>query len=260
MAASIRAVGRALALILWSAACWLALEAHRRLAREPTAPGNPWLQRWARGALRILGVDRVATAMPPPGVFLLVSNHLSYLDIVVYAAETGATFVSKSEVAHWPLVGFLTRRAGTLFVDRSNPRDAARAVRSIGDRLDAGTRVVVFPEATSSDGRVVLPFRTPLFAAAVRTGGPVVCGALHYEVPEGAPPASESVCWWGDMTFPDHLFRLLGLPGVRAKLSYATLVQLPQERRTLADHAYRRVVELHQELTAPSGVRGGRSE
>ncbi|NNL87183.1 MAG: 1-acyl-sn-glycerol-3-phosphate acyltransferase [Myxococcales bacterium] len=258
MAAAFRAFGRSIVLIVWSATCWLAFEVRQGLGSHPPAPRNPWFQRWARGALRILGVRRIAAEKPPSGVFMLVSNHLSYLDIVVYAAETGATFVSKAEVGRWPIVGFLTKRIGTLLVDRGSPRDTARVVDSIRDRLEAGSRVVVFPEATSSDGRAVLPFRAPLFAAAIRSGSPVVCGALRYEVPERAPPVSESVCWWGEMTFPGHVLRLLGISSIRAKLSYATLVHSHDERRTLAEQAHRRVVELHDELVgnAPSASRG----
>jgi 1-acyl-sn-glycerol-3-phosphate acyltransferase len=258
VAAAFRAIRRAIVLIVWSATCWLAFEVRQCLGSHPPAPRNPWFQRWARGTLRILGVARIAGDRPPSGVFMLVSNHLSYLDIVVYAAETGATFVAKDEVGRWPIVGFLTKRVGTLLVDRSSPRDTARVVGLIRDRLEAGTRVVAFPEATSSDGRSVLPFRTPLFAAAIRSGCPVVCGALRYEVPEGAPPVSESVCWWGEMTFPGHVIRLLGISSIRAKLSYGTLVQSHDERRTLAQQAHRRVVELHDELAAkaPSCSRG----
>ncbi len=258
--ATLRALTRTALLSCWTALCWIGFEIRRRTASGAVSwPENRWFQRWAHGALRILGVSRVSSGHNETGIFLLVSNHLSYLDIVVYAAESGALFVSKAEVAGWPGIGFLTRRVGTIFVDRSSPKDAARAVAQIEAALRAGRRVVVFPEATSSPGEEVLPFRTPLFAAAVRSERPVVCGALAYETPPEAPPASESVCWWGDMTFPGHVFRLMGLARIRAKLSYATLVPPHNDRRELSLRAHQQVASLHRIVRGTSARGRGTS-
>jgi len=208
------------------------------------------LKRWSSGVLRILGIEisrGADSAELPEPPYLLVSNHLSYLDIVVYGALTGASFLSKAEVRDWPVIGFLSRRFGTLYVKRESPRDAARALAEIGFRLEAGAVVAVFPEATSSDGSRVLPFHGALFDAPVKTETPTLCAALRYEAPAGFDPA-EWVCWWRDMTFPDHLWGLLTLPWVKAHVMVGSLLRVEDDRRALAGLASREVAALHDKL------------
>lgn len=93
---------------------------------------------------------------------LLVSNHLSYVDVLVIGAITPAIFVSKNEARHWPVFGALARLAGTIFVRRDKRTDVARLAAEIKNALDAGVLVVLFPEGTSSAGARVLPFKSAL--------------------------------------------------------------------------------------------------
>ena len=105
--------------------------------------------------------------------------------------------------------------------DRGRARAASQTLAAIEDHLRRGAGVVLFPEGTSTDGSHVLRFHPALFEAARRTDAPVVCAALSYRVPPGSPPVEEVVCWWGGMTFPDHAWRLLGLPRVTARVTLA---------------------------------------
>src|SRR5262249_17962547 len=153
-----------------------------------------------------------------PGSGLLVSNHLSYLDVLVLSSITPAIFVSKSEVKHWPVFGWMARRAGTLFIERAKRGDVAR-VNDEADRLpETGMLLVIFPEGTSSDGREVLPFRSSLLEPIVGRRHPLSVAHISYEAEDGN--AGKDVCYWGDMTFGPHLLKLLSLRRVRASVTF----------------------------------------
>jgi 1-acyl-sn-glycerol-3-phosphate acyltransferase len=184
----------------------------------------------------------VEGAVPRPP-FFLVSNHLSYLDIVVFAAHAPARFVAKREVRGWPGIGFLAGTMGTIFVDRTVRRDALRVTDQLAAAIEAGEGVVLFAEATSSAGHSVLPFRSALLDWAARAGCPVHYAAVGYRTPPGAPPAQESVCWWGDMEFGSHLLALAGLPAIAATLRFGGEPINHHDRKRLAS-------ELHEAVRA----------
>lgn len=193
-----------------------------------------FMQLWARLLARIIGARIDAEGTPPPPGSLLVANHLSYLDVIVLLAQHPALFVAKSEVAAWPALGWLARIFGTLFIDRRNFRDTLRIQGLIADALAGGDRVVVFPEGTSSPGEAVLPFRAALLELAAGTGQPVWYAALSYRTPDDAPPAAQVVCWWGDMTFFDHLLTLLSLPLFYAHVRFGERPVTAPDRKQLA--------------------------
>jgi 1-acyl-sn-glycerol-3-phosphate acyltransferase len=198
---------------------------------------------WARAVARLIGLRCDVEGAPPRAPVLLVSNHLSYVDVLVLLRVWSGVFVAKSEVAGWPGFGPLARLVGTLFVDRRRKRELPGVIDAMARRLRAGGSVLFFPEATSSPGERVLPFRAPLFEAAILSRVAVAPAALHYEV-EGAADPAEAVCWWGPMTFPDHLYRLLRLRGVRATLCFGSERFLAEDRELLALAAQRGVESL----------------
>lgn len=154
-------------------------------------------------------------AMEEPG--LTVSNHLTYLDILVYGALRPFVFVAKSEVRRWPLLGTLASLGGTVFVDRDRSLQVTQAIRQIEQLLREGLAVLLFPEGTSSDGRSVLPFRPPLFEPAIRAGVNVTAAAIRYRA-QGA--AEDQVTYWGEMVFLPHLFHTLCIKGLAAEVSF----------------------------------------
>jgi 1-acyl-sn-glycerol-3-phosphate acyltransferase len=202
--------------------------------------GAPWRWRarsqqlWSRGLCRILGVRLVVEGRAPRGACLLVANHLSYLDVVVLGALVPCAFVAKHEVASWPVLGFLARALGTMFVERENKRALAGLNQRLGARLARGETLVLFPEGTSTAGEAVLPFRPALLAPAVALGAPVAYAALRYATPRGARPASEVVCWWGDMTFVPHLLALLRLAWIEARVAFGSEPIAAPDRKELA--------------------------
>ena len=115
---------------------------------------------------------------------LVTANHVSWLDIAaVHAVCPQARFVSKADVRHWPLLGWLIGAVGTLFIERERKRDAMRVVHQMAESLIAGDVVAVFPEGTTGDGRALLPFHANLLQAAIAAEAPVQPVALRYTEP-----------------------------------------------------------------------------
>src|SRR6266699_2445010 len=123
---------------------------------------------WARAAARILGMEVKVRNTPPSSPFLLVSNHLSYVDIVVLESQVDCAFIAKSEVARWPILGIICRSMKTIFIDRQKKRDLLRAIARVETSLNQGLGVVLFPEGTSSAGDKILAFKSSLLELATR--------------------------------------------------------------------------------------------
>jgi 1-acyl-sn-glycerol-3-phosphate acyltransferase len=189
---------------------------------------------WTRGLVTIMGIELAVEGTPPRKPFFLVSNHLSYVDILVLGARLGPTFVSKHEIAGWPVLGHLARATGTIFVNRERKRDAMRVLGEIDRVVSRGGGVVLFPEGTSYQGDRVYPLKSALLEWAARREYPVHAAALRYTTGDPARPARDTVCWWGDMTFTPHFLRLLTLPRVHATIAFAREPVVGQERGALA--------------------------
>ena len=196
------------------------------------------LHRWARSAAFVLGLKMDASCNAPAAPFLLVSNHLSYVDVVVLASRLECLFVAKKDVERWPIIGALCRSVGTIFIDRSNRRDLARVNGEIAQALEDGRGVILFAEGTSTKGSSVLPFRSSLLEAAAIQGFPVSYAAVSYRVLADDPPASLSVCWWGDMTFGSHFAELLRLRRIQATVSFGSTEIRAGDRKVLAERLW----------------------
>ena len=190
-----------------------------------------WLHRWSRFACRVMGI-RITTsgAMPPSG--LLVSNHLSYLDVLVLSSIRPCVFVAKRDVAAWPFFGWLARAAGTIFVDRKNRLSSPAVVDLVRATLASGSVVVLFPEGTSSDGSTVLPFKSALLESAVQLRCPVASASIQYALDDGS--VADEVCYWGDMTLVPHLFNLFFKREIRAKYSFSSAKVRAGNRKEIA--------------------------
>lgn len=189
---------------------------------------------WSRWILRIAGVRLRVVGEVLRGGGLLVGNHLSYLDIPVLAAVRPVSFLSKAEVAHWPVLGWLARAVGVLFVQREDKRSLPQVAARLVDEVSRGHLVLFFPEGTSTSGDELLPFRPALLAPAAAAQLPVHHVALRYRTPSGAPPAREAVCWWGDTGFGPHALRLLGLPAIEAQVRFGAEPVVRADRKELA--------------------------
>lgn len=192
-------------------------------------------QRWSLGVLRILRV-RVTVEGPAPtaGPFVLATNHLSYLDVMVLASLVPTVFVAKREVRSWPVWGILAMAMGTIFIDRTSSKDTRRVGGIIERELQRGGGVVLFPEGTSTPGIDVAPFRSSLLDAASRTDTPVHYAGLSYGTGPDDPPAHLAVCWWGDMDFAPHFWHLCGLQRIDALVHFGERPVREANRKTLA--------------------------
>ncbi len=209
--------------------------AKRRLARAA------WLSRASRRHLKIFGYSATLSGPVPRGG-LLVSNHLSYLDILALSATMPAVFVSKADVRRWPLFGWLAALGGTVFIERERRTHVGAVNREIETALAEGALVVVFPEGTSSDGQTVLPFRSSLLEPVLRGGQAISTAWIHYELDDG--DARQEVCYWGDHSFFPHLANLLGKRRVRATLRFGQFHRTTDDRKVLAQQLHAAVSEL----------------
>ena len=203
-----------------------------------------WLQRASRRHLRIFKFE-AQVAGPVPSGGLLVSNHLSYLDVPVMASLTPAVFVAKHEIKSWPVIGWLARLAGTLFIDRGRRMDVAPVNAAVQTALDGGALVVVFPEGTSSDGQTVLPFKSSLLEPATRQIHSLSISLIQYELDDG--DAGTEVCYWGDVTFFGHLLNLLSKRTFRASVRFAPIQSIAASRKELAQQLHSEMLKLKNE-------------
>jgi len=209
--------------------------------KPPLGVRTRWLQRNSRRVLRVFAAS-VKTGGGLPDAGLLVCNHLSYLDILLLGSLTPSVFVSKYEVRHWPVLGWCSRMAGTLFIRRGRRSDVARIGREIHDVMQDGHLVVVFPEGTSSDGRQVLPFKSSLLEPATGTDHELFAGHIRYLIGEGS--VENDVCYWGEMSFFPHALKILSLPRVMASVRFSRVQSGEGNRKDLARQLHAEVIRL----------------
>lgn len=216
------------------------LDARQRAAR---------VQWWSAKVLRLAGIRLAVHGAPRPGAVLLVANHVSWLDIAVIHAACGrARFVSKADVLRWPVLGWLIRAVGTLFIERERKRDALRVVHELASALQRGEAVAVFPEGTTGAGPQVLPLHANLLQAAIATDLPVQPVVLRYHEP--GQRFSSTAPYIGKVTLVASMWRVVCARELAVELRF-----LPPEttahadRRLLAQHLRE---QLQQALDAPA--------
>jgi len=200
-----------------------------------------WLQRASRRHLRIFKFE-TRIAGPVPSCGLLVCNHLSYLDVPVLASIAPAVFVAKRDIKYWPVIGWLARLAGTLFIDRERRMHVGQINEDIETILSQGALMVVFPEGTSTDGQTVLPFKSSLLEPATRQRYPLSVGLIQYELDDGN--AADEVCYWGDATFFPHLVNLFSKRAIRAFVRFAPVQLAGSDRKELARQLHAEILKL----------------
>lgn len=216
--------------------------------------------RWHSGVCRIAGISVRLHGEPALGAgVLMVSNHVSYIDIMALGANLPCSFVAKSDVAGWPIFGWLAKQQRTIFVER-NPRRAAEQMAPLRERLTQSAEcLVLFPEGTSSDGSRVLPFKSSLFQAAEIE----VDGAQHVSVLvqpvsiaytrlDGTPIGRAFrpfYAWYGDMELARHLYHWLGIGDVGIDITFHT----PQR---LSEHGSRKSLAAACEAAVAAGLDG----
>ena len=184
--------------------------------------------------------------MPTRG--LVVSNHLSHVDILIYGAVMPCFFISKAEVAFWPYFGWAARTGGALFLDRKRRASANLVAQAMSERLKLAVPIMLFPEGTSTDGSEVHRFHARLYEPAVVAQSPITATAIRY-INQGG--TERELCWYGDMAFLPHLWRVLGSRGFSAEVRFG-------EPRTYSSRRDA-VQSTHDEVVAMRGAPAPRS-
>ncbi len=160
------------------------------IARRRIAP-SPWVRRFLRGAARDFGLRVTVAGEPLDRNVLFLANHISWLDILALGGATGAAFVSKDDVAGWPLVGWLAREAGTIFIHRQSRAAVRGQADALSEALGEGRPVALFPEGTTGKGDALLPFRASLLAAVERAAA----GLMVQPVAIDYGAAAREIAW-----------------------------------------------------------------
>jgi 1-acyl-sn-glycerol-3-phosphate acyltransferase len=242
---------------VWRSFLFLALLAaavvdHRIRRPKWGAEGAVWIHGWCGRIVGWLGFGCEVEGLVPRGG-AVVSNHLSYLDILLYSSVQPFVMVAKTEVRGWPLLGWLTAQAGTVYVERGGgPTTYPRVNAAMAEAYRSGLPVLFFPEGTTTDGAGVLPFRRGLFHSVLNNGVSLRTAALRYSLENDAvncgASVGEDVCWWGEMGFTSHLFRLLGLRGLSVKVRFGDEVLERADRFVLSETSQAQVAEMYAEI------------
>ncbi len=215
-----------------------------------------WLQDAASTVLRRIGMEVVADG-DPPRHGLVVSNHLSYLDVLAYASTMPCVFVAKQEVSGWPVFGRFATMAGTIYVNRARGAANDDAVALMERTLAAGVPVVLFPEGTSSDGGRVLRFHSRFFEPAIRAHAMVTASAIGY----ASSTAAEAVlAYHGEDVFGTHLVRTLGQRDLKARVVFAAAGKGYADRKEAARATQAEVAWLRSVLAGHAAIQPAREQ
>ena len=225
---------------------------------KPGPQGAVWVHRWCRRLVWALGIEREVTGQIPEledGMLAVVSNHLSYLDVLLYSATRPFVMVAKTDVRGWPLIGWITAQAGTVYVERADVKGGktqthAEVNAMMAEAYRSGLPVMFFPEGTTTDGSEILQLRRGLYNSVVYDRVPVKVAAIGFEFmrQNGGATVGEDVCFVGEAEFGPHLLAFLGLRGVKAKMRFGEAVVAGEDRFALARNSRERMVELYNGL------------
>ncbi|HEY1732029.1 MAG TPA: lysophospholipid acyltransferase family protein [Terriglobales bacterium] len=232
--------------------------AFRGLWRHRTLPADAsrkqsaeWLHETCVRGLRAIHVQ-LEVHGTPPSHGLVVSNHLTYLDILCYSAAVPCVFVSKAEIEEWPIFGKYARWSGSVFVRRHDRGDAARANVNVSQSLSDGVPVVLFPEGTTTDGHRILRFHSTMLQPAIDIGARIAPCAIHYDLDNGDP--AREVSWYGDMPLLPHFWNLASKKSIHARIVFGDALMAAGDRKQLSHTLHEQVVHLYRDGSAVEPV------
>lgn len=190
-----------------------------------------------RKLCRLLCLQLTVRGAPHPGPCLVAANHISWLDIPLLLSYVDGAFVSKAEIARWPIIGGLADSAHTLYIRRGQTAHTNKIATQMQARFSNGGSVIIFPEATTSDGHALKKFHGRLYQPAIDTGVVVQPVALIYYDADGQ--RSRLAPLVDDINLLRHLWRLLGAPPLTAQIIFCPALQtFGQDRRSLVTASY----------------------
>ncbi|WP_162139879.1 lysophospholipid acyltransferase family protein [Limisalsivibrio acetivorans] len=182
------------------------------------------------------------------GGCLIVSNHMSYIDILLISSQRPAVFVSTKEVEEDPYTGTLAALGGTVFIERRSASRIREEIEMLAELMRKGFAVVIFPEGTTTNGENILPFRAPFIEAAKKAGVPVIPVCINYKTVNGerfSPKNRDLVCWYGDMEFEPHFNDLVKQKEITAQINVLNPVSSEgMRRKELGELLHRNISEI----------------
>jgi len=176
-----------------------------------------YIQRWSVKLLAICGIEvRVTGANALASRALIVANHHSWIDIYLINSLSPCRFIAKAEIGNWPVIGWLGRKSGTIFIERGRQRDLKRILKNLAVPLHSGERFAFFPEGTTSMQGNLLPFHPNLFEAAIGAGIAIQPFAIRYLDTSGSHHAA--IDFSGETTFLQSVFSVLRTTEIKAEL------------------------------------------
>lgn len=222
----------------------------------PHLPGKRqrrMLKAWSRQLLGILNIGlqiEGAQPMRGEGGYLLVANHVSWLDVFVLNAIHPARFIAKAEVRGWPLIGWLCKRCGTIFIERAMRQDAASVNLHVSALLEQGVCVGLFPEGTSSDGKQAGHFHSALIQPAIDAGVRLCPIALRYQDEQGE--MSGAAAFTGDTTLAQSIWNVLRCDHLNTLVVFTpALPAATKNRRELARAAQAAIAQELASIVPP---------
>lgn len=216
---------------------------------------NLFMRTWAKGVAFIFNIQVDPVGDPPKAPFFIVANHMSYLDIIPLYLNLRCTFVAKKEVRSWPVIGFMVKAVGVIFIDRNRRGDVKRVNELLNRSLNEYQGMIVFPEGTSSGGRKVLPFHSSLLQLPATASQPVHYCSLYYETGVGDPPADHSVCFYGAReSFLQHIWKFAQTHSVYCEISFGQEPVQSSDRKELADKLHKKLENIFHPTTEPEAV------
>jgi len=185
------------------------------------------------------------------GGYVIIANHVSYVDGIVLGSIFPIIFVSKREVKSWPIIGQWNVLCGTIFINRQRKIQVASLIRQMTRKLKQEANLLLFPEGTSTNGEGILPFQTVPLAAPLRNRSIIVPVTVTYKTIDDQPVTTanrDSVYWYGDMEFVTHFWNLLALRGIEVLVTIQPKIECfrysdnSAGRKKLAEECYNRVL------------------
>ncbi|MEX2477627.1 MAG: 1-acyl-sn-glycerol-3-phosphate acyltransferase [Gracilimonas sp.] len=211
---------------------------------------NLFMRTWAEGTAFIFNMKLTIEGNPPKAPFFLVSNHLSYLDIVPLYLSLRCTFVAKKAVQSWPVLGFMVDSVGVIFVDRNRRTDVKRVNELMSDSMNKYQGLILFPEGTSSGGESVLPFHASLLQYPAREEVPIHVTSISYKTGPKDKSARDSVCFFGARHgFLEHLMKLAQTRKIECTIRFGKETAQSNDRKELAEKLHRNVQEIFEPTT-----------
>jgi 1-acyl-sn-glycerol-3-phosphate acyltransferase len=202
---------------------------------------------WTKRCLEVMSVEVEVvgfdTKLMSHENFLMVSNHMSYIDVLALSSIMPAVFVTSVDMQETPLLGDLAEMGGSIFVERRHRSQIGQDISTMSKALRDGHNVMIYPEGTSTDGQKLLPFKKSLLMAAVEAQKNILPVCLKYTEIDGEPFSAANahkVAWYGEMTFAPHLLQMMKLSKVKARIEFLQPIKVHANstRHELAAQAF----------------------